>query len=136
MSGVLVEYSRKRDSCSFLISSSVLKDYKNEFYIYSSNKFGDNKETAEILIIFNERILKDASKTGDMYSNNSKLTMIAVGTTVGLALLMCICCCVSLKCKTNVLMKHKNSHMDKLDRYAEKPIKSPSFQSNHFFKFL
>jgi hypothetical protein len=123
-SGVLIEYSRKRDSCSFLLSNSVLREYKNEFYIYSSNKYGDNKENAEILIIYNERLQKDAAESANQFTLVSKRITIVVGSLAGALVVLCICCCVSRKCKSNAILRQKS-----FDKYPQKHIDVEYFES-------
>jgi hypothetical protein len=99
-SGVLVEYARKRDSCSFLISNSILEEHLNEFLIYSSNKYGNNREQASKLVIENKEFaVKDLSKYEDLKSKaNKKLTYIAGFVAVAFVFLLFVCCSY-YKCK-------------------------------------
>jgi hypothetical protein len=42
--GVYHEHTRSRDSCSFIIND-INENKLNEFWVYSSNKYGHNKDT-------------------------------------------------------------------------------------------
>jgi hypothetical protein len=99
-SGVLVEYARKRDSCSFLISNSILEEHQNEFLIYSSNKYGNNREQASKLVIENKEFaVKNLSKYEDLKNKaNKKLTYIA-GIVVVAFIFLFFVCCTYYKCK-------------------------------------
>jgi hypothetical protein len=48
--GVYMEHTRSRDACSFIINH-VPDNKLNEFWIYSSNKFGHNKDSGVYLTI-------------------------------------------------------------------------------------
>ena len=108
--GVLIEYARKRDSCSFLISKSILEEYLNEFFIYSSNKYGNNKESAAKLVIQNEEILlKNPNKTNNNQDN--QLMMLIIAGVGGTVFFLGICCCLCMKCK-KTSNHEKNTHYD------------------------
>ena len=117
-SGVLIEYARKRDSCSFLISKSILEEYLSEFYIYSSNKFGHNKESAVKLIIENEEILlKNANK--NIIDGDNKFMTITIAAVCGTILVLSICCCLCIKCSKQQNRKKNENSYD--DEYKQKP---------------
>ncbi len=117
--GVLVEYARKRDSCSFLISKSILEEYLNEFFIYSLNKYGSNKETAVKLEIKNEDILtKNANKHGNGLSPDTRMiSLIAAGVCASVVFLG-VCCCLCIKCSKSQNKKNKNQII--YDDYRQK----------------
>lgn len=48
--GVYKEHTRNRESCSFIVNDVDLKKF-NEFWIYSSNKHGHNKDNGVHLTI-------------------------------------------------------------------------------------
>ena len=48
--GVYKEHTRNRESCSFIVNDINLNRL-NEFWIYSSNKHGDNKDVGVHLTI-------------------------------------------------------------------------------------
>jgi hypothetical protein len=117
-SGVLIEYSRKRDSCSFLISNSLLKDYENEFYIYSSNRYGDNRDRATRLIIYNENILNEMNKDALHASKDTKQIAVVIGSICGVLIFVTVCCCCfTTKCKSD---KQKRNSQDEYDEYMPK----------------
>lgn len=73
---VLVEYARKRDSCSFLISNLILEEHMNEFFVYSSNKYGNNREQAAKIVIENkEFLIKNSKKLQDIADEKSKISI-------------------------------------------------------------
>jgi hypothetical protein len=116
--GALVEYARKRDSCSFLISKSILEEYLNEFYIYSSNKYGHNKESAVKLVVENEEILlKNANK--NMIDADSKLMPIIIACVCGTVLVLSICCCLCIKCSKQ--HNRRKNEIENEDEYKQKP---------------
>ena len=116
--GDLIEYARKRDSCSFLISKSVLEEYLNEFYIYSSNKYGHNKDSAIKLIIENEEILlKNSNKNSS--DGDSKWITIIIAIVCGSILVLGTCCCLCIKCSKH--MNSKKSLHNYEDEYKQKP---------------
>jgi hypothetical protein len=102
--GVLVEYARKRDSCSFLISNLILEEHMNDFYIYSSNKYGNNKEqSARITIENKEILLKNTQLQSSMissFTNNKNLTILACAGAL-LIFLFFIICCLLIKCQNH-----------------------------------
>jgi hypothetical protein len=102
--GVLVEYARKRDSCSFLISNLILEEHMNEFFIYSSNKYGSNKEKGTKIMIENRDMLhkhgSNIQSTFYSFSNNKQLTLIACVAAVLLFLFFLICCLL-MKCQNH-----------------------------------
>ena len=48
--GVYKEHTRSRDACSFIVND-VPEDKLNEFWIYTSNKYGHSKEDGYYLTI-------------------------------------------------------------------------------------
>ena len=48
--GVYKEHTRSREACSFIVNE-VKEDKLNEFWIYTSNKYGHNKEDGFYLTI-------------------------------------------------------------------------------------
>jgi hypothetical protein len=97
----LVEYARKRDSCSFLISNFILEEHFNEFFIYSSNKYGNNKEKASKIVIENkEFLLKNSNKLQNASNESNRRLTIILGI-VGLSIfLFIVICCLFVKCKS------------------------------------
>jgi hypothetical protein len=100
--GVLVEYARKRDSCSFLISNLILEEHMNEFFIYSSNKFGNNKDKGTKLLIENRDMLHKHSgniqSTFYSFSNNKQLMILAC-LAAFLIFLFFLICCLLMRCQ-------------------------------------
>ncbi len=108
---VLVEYARKRDSCSFLISNLILEEHMNEFFIYSSNKYGNNREEAATIIIENkEFLIKNSKKLQDLAEEKNRriyLTILAVFAGV---VIISVFCCMLVKCHdNNIKLKVKKS---------------------------
>ena len=99
---ILIEYARKRDSCSFLISSFILEEHFNDFYIYSSNKFGSNKDKAAKITIENKFFFINNSNNLINISNNQNKRLTFILTFVCLSvLLFLIFCCLSIICKNS-----------------------------------
>lgn len=100
--GVLVEYARKRDSCSFLISNMILEEHLNEFYVYSSNKYGNNREQATKIVIENkEMIERDSRKLTDLSQESSKrfkYIMAIIGASLFGFIFFC---CLIVRCKSS-----------------------------------
>lgn len=48
--GVYKEHTRSRDSCSFIVND-VQDNRLNEFWVYTSNKFGHNKDSGVYITI-------------------------------------------------------------------------------------
>lgn len=102
--GVMVEYARKRDSCSFLISNLILEEHMNEFFIYSSNRYGNNKESGIKITIENREL---AFKTGsDLSGSISSLvnnrSLVIMGCVFAfLVFFFFIICCVLMKCQNS-----------------------------------
>jgi hypothetical protein len=96
--GILVEYARKRDSCSFLISNFILEEHFNEFHIYSSNKYGDNKGNAVLISIENKEFLNKNGQSLESLKaeKNRKLTIYAL-VAFGLLILATFFSCVYFK---------------------------------------
>ncbi len=106
---VLVEYARKRDSCSFLISNLILEEHLNEFYIYSSNKYGNNREEATKIVIENKEFLAKASKKlqieNDEKSKRQKLMAAAIA---GGVIFFGLFCFMLIRChNSNIKMKYR-----------------------------
>lgn len=101
--GVLTEYARKRDSCSFLISNLILEEYSNDFFIYSSNKYGTNRERAVKLTIVNAEFLnKGGNGDGEwdeIQGKSSKQFAYLISTAFVFALVFLIVCCLLMRCK-------------------------------------
>lgn len=72
----------------------------NDFYIYSSNKYGNNKEKSTKIIIENKDfLLKNSNKLENIsLQNNRQLTIIS-GLACLLVLLFFFICCVLMRCK-------------------------------------
>ena len=101
--GMLVEYARKRDSCSFLISTLILEEHLNTFYVYSSNRYGSNRHSASQLVIENRAFLvKHAAKANELMESESNRRW-TVGTLVVLMalLVLFVLCFVSSRCRTS-----------------------------------
>lgn len=116
--GVLVEYARKRDSCSFLISNLILEEYSNDFFIYSSNKYGTNRERAAKITIENRDMLNknglSSEELDEMHAKASRLTYI-ICTLFVFALVFLIVCCLLMRCKRDN-SRHHHHHQEK--RYS------------------
>jgi flagellar biosynthesis/type III secretory pathway M-ring protein FliF/YscJ len=120
--GVLVEYARKRDSCSFLISNLILEEYSNDFHIYSSNKFGSNKDRAAKLTIENRDFL---AKNGENETEeeakakaNKQITYFVCVAFVS-TLLFLLVCCLLMRCKRERPAHNgASNHKDKMLRYS------------------
>lgn len=103
--GVLTEYARKRDSCSFLISNLILEEYSNDFYIYSSNKYGTNRDRSVKLTIVNHEFAhKNGLGSGDGWdgengSRSSRQLAYMVSTAFVFVLVFLIVCCLLMRCK-------------------------------------
>ncbi len=85
--GVYKEHTRNRESCSFIVNDVDLKKL-NEFWIYSSNKHGHNKDSGVHLTI--GEVVKVPEKSG---SKALWVTVIVVAVFVFLLL----ACCFSFK---------------------------------------
>jgi hypothetical protein len=122
--GVLVEYARKRDSCSFLISNMILEEHLNEFYIYSSNKYGNNRERATTLLIENkEFLLRNSDSSHNMSANNDRRNTIIL-IVIGSFMIICIfVCCLFSKCNSSSssssYKKSKDFQEDNLNRHHQ-----------------
>ena len=102
--GVLVEYARKRDSCSFLISNLILEEHLNDFFIYSSNKYGNNKETgAKITIENKDRMYKAGTNIQSSFSSfaNNRHAAIIACLAAFLLFLFFLICCLLMNCQNN-----------------------------------
>jgi len=109
--GILVEYARKRDSCSFLISNLILEEHLNDFYIYSSNKYGHNKDHATKLTIENkEFLLKNLEQLRDTSNENSKRITLIVTSVCVLCVLFIFFVCILVKCYNNSMSDKKLSY--------------------------
>ncbi|CAF0762611.1 unnamed protein product [Brachionus calyciflorus] len=98
--GVLVEYARKRDSCSFLISNFILEEHINEFYVYSSNRFGNNKDKSSKIVIENKDfLLRNSNKLENTSMEANKKLTIYTGLACLCLFMFCFMCCVFMKCK-------------------------------------
>ncbi len=85
--GVYKEHTRNRESCSFIVNDVDLKKL-NEFWIYSSNKHGHNKDSGVHLSI------GEAAKPPE--KSNGKFLWIAV-IIVSVIIFLLLACCFSLK---------------------------------------
>lgn len=116
--GILLEYTRKRDSCSFLVSNTILEYYLNEFYIYSSNKYGNNKDSAVKLIIENKHILNKKDKNNKELLQSSldipKNLFIIIGTIGLIVLITFMCCCMCMK-YVNTKQKNRSLQFNEND---------------------
>lgn len=102
--GVLVEYARKRDSCSFLISNLILEEHMNEFFIYSSNKYGNNKDTASRLVIENKELSsRNSNKLQDLASQSGRRFTFILGVGSLCVFLFVFICCLFMKCRNTSL---------------------------------
>jgi hypothetical protein len=117
--GALVEYARKRDSCSFLISSLILEEHLNDFYIYSSNKYGNNQKQATRITIENKDfLLKSTKQLQDLSIDSNKRITIIGGAIFLIIFFMCLLCCIAAKCKSvsekpinGNMINRKNKHL-------------------------
>jgi len=89
--GVYKEHTRSRDSCSFIVND-VNSDKLNEFWVYSSNKFGHNKDNGVYLTIGELRKAK-LSETTD------KKTLILAAAILAVIFLIIFTCCICCKMK-------------------------------------
>lgn len=89
--GVFKEHTRSRDSCSFIVNDVSL-DRLNEFWIYSSNKYGHNKDVGVHLSIGETQKLINEEKV------DSKM-LIMLGAGCGALVLMIILCCICINTK-------------------------------------
>lgn len=95
-----------------------MEEYLNEFFIYSSNKYGNNKELAVKLIIHNEDILiKSANKDNNLMNRDTKTIMIIIACVCSAVIFLGLCCCICIKCS-----KSHNHHKNHLgyDDYRQK----------------
>jgi hypothetical protein len=126
-SGLLVEYARKRDSCSFLISNLILEEHLNDFFIYSSNKYGNNKEHATKLTIENkEFLLKTLDQQQEASSENSKRMAMIVGAVFMFLAVFMFIICLAVKC-------HNDSISNKKLNYTS-DSSSPSYKESIHYK--
>lgn len=135
--GALVEYARKRDSCSFLISNFILEEHINDFYIYSSNRYGDNKEKPSKIVIENKEFLLKNLK-------NLERTSIQVGSKatiyIGIASIFfitsCMLYCLFVKCKSpNLPKSYRGSDYVSGQNYSP-DYRYSSHQSNYNSDYL
>ena len=152
---ILVEYARKRDSCSFLISNLILEEHMNEFFIYSSNKYGNNRPLATKIVIENKEFLaKNSKKLQDLNDQKSnfflnlfikifyfskcfglfkdrQLTFITVAVIFGFVLISTFCCML-LKChNSNIKMKSQA----KPDRGTTSAVRNSHFDYSDAYKY-
>jgi hypothetical protein len=117
--GVLVEYARKRDSCSFLISNLILEEYLNDFFIYSSNKYGNNRERATKLMIENrEFLLKNTNKLEEMSLQTNKHMSLMIGGSLILVFGLLFICCVIMRCRRSSTARSASGSNGSLKMYA------------------
>lgn len=104
---VLVEYARKRDSCSFLISNLILEEHLNEFFVYSSNKYGNNREEATKIVIENKEFLAKASKKLQIEKDEkSKQQRLMGAAIVAGVIFFGLFCFMLIRChNSNIKMK-------------------------------
>jgi len=108
---VLVEYARKRDSCSFLISNLILEEHMNEFFVYSSNKYGSNRDQAAKIVIENkEFLIKNSKKLQEIADEKSKRAALMILAVFAGIIIVSIFCCMLVKCHdNNIKLKVKKS---------------------------
>ncbi len=136
--GVLVEYARKRDSCSFLISHLILEEHLNDFFIYSSNKYGNNKDHATKLTIENkEFLLKNLEQLKDTSNeNHRRITLIVVCVCV-LLVAFIFFICILVKCYNQAVSDKKLSYSstDSASSYKESPRNNYKHHHHETYKY-
>ena len=130
---VLVEYARKRDSCSFLISNLILEEHLNEFYVYSSNKYGNNRPHATKVVIENkEFLLKNSKKQQDVTDEkNKRLSLISGAVLLGVVCLSFLCCTL-IKCHNN---NSKKLYVNKSSLSRQASLRDNSLDFHEAYKY-
>lgn len=134
--GILVEYARKRDSCSFLISNLILEEHLNDFFIYSSNKYGNNKEQSTKLTIENkEFLLKSLDQLQETSNhNNKRISLIAVSICAFLIVIIVLICTL-VKCHNDGISNKKLHYSsDSGSSYRENPGMNP-YRNQETYKY-
>lgn len=136
--GVLVEYARKRDSCSFLISNFILEEYLNDFYIYSSNKYGNNKEKSTKIMIENKDfLLKNSNKIENASLQNNKHFTLITALACFLVFVFFFVCCILVRCKKDSnssnksYVNHRNYNENNFNQPHRNSAHSVNFQDNY-----
>lgn len=131
--GMLVEYARKRDSCSFLISNLILEEYLNDFFIYSSNKYGSNRDKATKIMIENkEFLLKSTNKLEEMNLQNNKQITYVITVIISIMLVFCFVCCLLMRCKKDSGSQSSNGFKSYANGYLEYGRNTVNRNSVHF----
>jgi hypothetical protein len=88
--GIYKEHTRNRESCSFIVND-VNVDKLNEFWIYSSNKHGDNKDSGVHITI--------GHRAEPLASQSRNRTLILIGVCLAVVVFLLITCCLCFKMK-------------------------------------
>lgn len=102
--GVYKEHTRNRESCSFIVNDVDVKKL-NEFWIYSSNKHGHNKDSGVYLTI--GQVEKQAAK----HLTSNKPFMAVVGF-IGLSVFIFLACCFCFKIRKGFSDESDDSVVD------------------------
>lgn len=135
--GALVEYARKRDSCSFLISNFILEEHMNEFYVYSSNRYGSNKDKPSKIAIENkEFLLKNLRNLERSSIQVDSKTTLYIGLIATIMITSCMLYCLFVKCKSrNSSKSYRDSEYTMGQNYSN-DYKYNSHQSNYNSEYL